>query len=166
MGDDEEGERKVGMLKFDQDIDMTVLPAGADGEGDDDDEEDLEGGASYKPKEGGRDARMAALMDADGNMLNGDIAVPETNETLSTGDRMEVDDATPAVEEEDDEVDELDAFMNSVQAEVKSVDKADKAKLRGKNIAELDGEDEEEEEEKVSEDEVEKVGMSAAEILA
>lgn len=145
MGEDDDGagDKKVGMLKFDGDVDMTVKGADED-EGDD---EDLEGGASYKPKDGDRDARMAALVDADE-----DESKPE--------DKMEVDG------EEEEEEDELDAFMNNVQKEVKNVDRADKAKLGAKGSV-LDPETVEAEEDEVeSEDEVEKVGMSAAEILA
>lgn len=177
MGDDEEGETKVGMLKFDGEIDMTVQPAGA-GDDEEDDEEDLEGGASYKPKEGGRDARkaiLADLEDGDSMMADAEGGVKEEviKEEVKTEDdtQMQVDvkpeeaGSAPA-DDEDEEVDELDAFMSGVQAQVKSVDKADKAKLKGKQIIDPDAEEEEDLEEPDEDDEVEKVGMSAAEILA
>ena len=150
MGEDDDGagDKKVGMLKFDNDVDMTVKGADED-EGDD---EDLEGGASYKPKDGDRDARMAALVEADG--------ADEDEEETKVEVKMDVDGA------EEEEEDELEAFMNNVQKEVKNVDRADKAKLGAKGSV-LDPEAvEDEEDEAESEDEVEKVGMSAAEILA
>lgn len=142
------------MLKFDDAVDMTVKGADED----DGDDEDLEGGASYKPKEGVRDARIAALMDGDAEMANGDDAEEAEEEKPEV--KMEVDG------EEEEEEDELEAFMNNVQKQVKSVDKADKAKLGAKGNV-LDPEAvEDEEDEAESEDEIEKVGMSAAEILA
>ncbi|ORY88071.1 hypothetical protein BCR35DRAFT_301984 [Leucosporidium creatinivorum] len=153
MGEDDDGsgDKKVGMLKFDDAVDMTVKAADED----DGDDEDLEGGASYKPKEGGRDARMAALMDGDTDMANGD----DDEEDEKPEAKMDVDG-------DEEEEDELEAFMNNVQKQVKSVDKADKAKLGAKGNV-LDPEAvEEEEDEAESEDELEKVGMSAAEILA
>ncbi|GAA6027580.1 hypothetical protein JCM8097_007933 [Rhodosporidiobolus ruineniae] len=162
MGDGDDGEgKKVGMIKFEGEIDMDV-GGGGEGEGEDDDEEDLEGGAVYR-KAGGKDAaaraaaRMAALEaeeeepeDADGDAKMGDAP------------------AAAAEEEEDEEEDELDAFMSTVNAQVKKVDKADEAKAVGKKLVEpmQNGEEEEEQGEVEDDDEVAKVGMSAQEILA
>ncbi|KAM0748987.1 P-loop containing nucleoside triphosphate hydrolase protein [Meredithblackwellia eburnea MCA 4105] len=76
-------------------------------------------------------------------------------------------------QEEEEEVDELDAFMMGVQAQVKTVDKADRAKLsaaaakkNGKVVLDPDADDGDDGEELGSEDEADKVGMSAADILA
>ena len=131
------------MVELEGEVDMTV-EVGDDG---DDDEEDLEGGASYKAREGGRDAFDIETAD--------ETAVP-------------VEDTKMEVEQEEEE-DELEAFMSSVQAKVKNVDKEDKAKLvasRGKKAMPVDAEAEEEADEVDSEDEMDKVGLSAAEILA
>ncbi|KAK4049003.1 pre-mRNA processing RNA-helicase [Microbotryomycetes sp. JL201] len=194
MGDDEDDEggnreTKIGMLKFDDEVDMTVRAAAEDEE-DEGDDEDLEGGASYKAKDGARDERMAALRgeeDAptstamEGVVQDVSEVKPDTgadDTPAKSGDKMDVDeprpngaDTIPASApngDEQDEVDELDAYMNQVQAEVKSVDKADRAKLRGKQASQvLDPDaDDDADEDVVEQDDVDKVGMSAAEILA
>lgn len=117
---------------------MDVVPV----EGDED-EEDLEAGASYKAREGGRDAFDVEMVE-------------------------QVEEDTK-MEEEEDEVDELEAFMSGVTKQVKTVDASDKARLlsvgNGKKVnlgePEVDYADEVE-----SEDEVDKVGNSAEAILA
>lgn len=148
LGEDVE-ERGIRMVQLDGEVDMTV-EAGDDG---DDDEEDLEGGVVFKAREGGRDARPDVDM-ADGTADTNGVA-PEP-----TADAMEV----------EEEEDELEAFMSSVQAKVKNVDKEDKAKLaassKGKKTTLAGPEAADDEDEVESEDEVDKVGLSAAEILA
>ncbi|PWN53115.1 P-loop containing nucleoside triphosphate hydrolase protein [Violaceomyces palustris] len=75
--------------------------------------------------------------------------------------------------DEDEEEDPLDAFMNSVKSEVKQVDEEDKKKLaksgkdKGKALSTLTGEEYSSgEEEKVEEDELDKVGTNAEDLIA
>ncbi|GAA6053094.1 hypothetical protein JCM3770_000381 [Rhodotorula araucariae] len=164
-GEEDDGGRRMGMIKFDAtdgDTDMGA-PAAVQGGAEDDDDEDSdldEEGAAYRARANAvRAARMAALTGAD-------EVKPEEG-----GDKMEVDGVEGAVTkkeevaEDDDEDDELEAFMKGVQKQVRTVDKADAAKL-GKAPVLLEpaepGDDEEDEEE----DELAKVGMSAQDILA
>ncbi|GAA6007773.1 hypothetical protein JCM10207_004869 [Rhodosporidiobolus poonsookiae] len=145
--DDDESSKKPSLVKIEGDIDMSV--GGEDGS---DDDEDLEGGGGFKGKENAAirmARRMAALQDE-----------PE-EETAEEDTEMKVEGAA----EDDDEEDELEAFMNSVNAQVRKVDKADKAKVDGKAVQPPE-EDEEDEGEGEDEDELGKVGMSAQEILA
>ncbi|GAA5897522.1 hypothetical protein JCM5296_001149 [Sporobolomyces johnsonii] len=154
-GEDDEGKKKIGMIKFEGEVDMSLGDGAGDG---DDDEEDLEGGAVYKAKgDEGRAARMAALVQEqeDTAMENGE---EEGEEEQSTA-KMDVDGA------EEEEEDELDAFMKGVNDQVKNVDKADRAK--GKRVVDLSEHaeplDDADEEEQNEED---AVGMSAQDILA
>ncbi|KAM0787431.1 hypothetical protein ACM66B_003512 [Microbotryomycetes sp. NB124-2] len=193
--DDDSKDTKIGMLKFEGEVDMTVRAAAEDDE-DEGDDEDLEGGASYKAKDGARDERMAALRDEEGGSGTGASApmgdVEMENPDASSeavkqvvDEKMDVDDdhrtgatsskgtvaAQNESEQQDEEVDELEAYMNQVQAQVKSVDKADRAKLKGKQqaaqVLDPDADDDGSDDDGAAdEDEVDKVGMSAAEILA
>ena len=84
--------------------------------------------------------------------------------------------AEPTMDLDDDEVDPLDAYMNSVSAEVKKVDASDRTKLgstaNGKKgvklgAADVDGVLEDDEDQEVAPvDEFEKAGVDAAEIMA
>lgn len=113
-------------------------------EGEEEDGEDLEGGVSYRGREGGRDG------------------FTEKEEV-----KMEVD--VVMKEEEEEEIDELEAFMSGVTKEVKNVDASDRAKLLSLPMREVvpTGEEVVEEEDEVeSEDELDKVGTKAEDILA
>ncbi|CEQ40239.1 SPOSA6832_01837 [Sporobolomyces salmonicolor] len=159
-GEDDEGKKKIGMIKFEGEVDMSLGDGAGDG---DDDEEDLEGGAVYKAKgDEGRAARMAALVQEqeDTTMENGDEEVKDEQSKQ----KMDVDGAEEEEEEEEEE-DELDAFMKGVNDQVKNVDKADRAK--GKRVVDVSEHteplDDAEEEEQNEED---AVGVSAQDILA
>lgn len=139
-------------MNFDtgDDVDMDV---NLDDMDDDDDEEDLEGGVVFKARAGGR----AGNMDAEETVENG----------------MEVDETETKVVVEEEEEDELEMFMSGVQAQVKTVDQEDQAKLgttgKSKNARLVEPEAKEEEEgpaEPDSDEDLDKVGDSAAELLA
>lgn len=148
MGEDDDVERKPGMIKFEGEIDMS-MGAGGDVamEDDGDEEDDLDEDAKFSGKDAV--ARAAARM----------AALEAANEEEQEDVKME-----DGVKEEDEEEDELDAFMNSVNAKVKKVDAADKVKIGIKASEPIKTEEEVEEVEE--EDEEAKVGMSAQEILA
>lgn len=161
-GEDDGDERKpaLGMFKIEGDIDMNVDAAGDEKLGsEDEDDEELEGGAAYRADANAmREARMAALRNAEGLDRAEAMHIDEKPTTAAEG----------VAEEEEEEEDELEAFMKSVQKEVKNVDKADKDKLatrKGQVLLEptdpSEGEDEVEEE-----NELDKVGVSAQDILA
>lgn len=161
-GEDDGDERKpaLGMFKIEGDIDMNVDAAGDEKLGsEDEDDEELEGGAAYRADANAmREARMAALRNAEGLDRAEAMQIDEKPTTAAQG----------AAGEEEEEEDELEAFMKSVQKEVKNVDKADKDKLatrKGQVLLEPtdpgEGEDEVEEE-----NELDKVGVSAQDILA
>lgn len=145
--EDDEGETRMGLVEFGAEaVDMS-MEVGAEDEGEED-EEDLDGGAAYARKE----PREVVGMDVDTEEVAEEVPMQ-------------------AVEEEE-EVDELDAFMSNVQAEVKNVDKQDKARLGGgkavdrmSKLVEPENEDGDDDEEP-SEDEVDRVGDSASDILA
>lgn len=157
--EDEEDTKKIGFMSFDNDDDNDVDMNGNDEAmyDEEEDEEDLEGGVVFKAREGGRDANRGVdeSMDVD------------STASLTTN--------VPVVEE-DEEEDELEMFMSGVQAQVKNVDNEDRAKLGGgtplntkgkisKNAL-VEPEAGEERPDAGSEDEVDKVGDSAADILA
>lgn len=151
--EDDEGE-KMGLLDFGaEEVDMN-MELGAEEEGEED-EEDLDGGAAYARKE----PREVVGMD-----LDTDVTVEVVEEEV----------AIEAVEEEEEEVDELDAFMSNVQAQVKNVDKQDKARLGGgktaidrkSKLVEPENEDGDGDDDEPSGDEVDRVGDSASDILA
>ena len=139
-------------------IDMTI---GVAGEGDADDTEDLEGGAVYKLREGetGRDA--------DDEKMDVDV-------------KPSVVDAVPDAkfnkrEEPQDDEDDLEAYMNSISAEVKRVDDADRMKLGGGKAdkkpsvaADANGllDEDGDEGEASDDDDPDKTGLSTEEILA
>lgn len=155
FGAEEVEDVKVGMMRFEGEIDMRMDVEGD--EGDEGDDEDLEGGAAYKAREGGRDA-----FDAEMNLT---IEEPSEETQQGKGDKMEINE-----EPVEEEYDELDAFMSGVAATVKDVDASDKMRLGGppvKKTVLFDPEAGEVEEEIVqSEDEIDKVGMGAEDILA
>ncbi|GAA5903728.1 hypothetical protein JCM8208_006560 [Rhodotorula glutinis] len=181
-GDDEGGGRKMGMIRFD---DVAVedgteggaqSAAGAEGAGlgeeDEDEDSDLdEEGAAYRARANAvRAARMAALLGAEAAASSG---VKKEEDEGEDEDKMDVDEPASAAggakveEDEEEEEDELEAFMKGVQKQVRTVDKADAVKLGTKKAPEVleaaePGEDDGDEEE----DELAKVGMSAADILA
>lgn len=167
-GEDDGDERKpaLGMFKIEGDIDMNVDGTTGDVLGsDDDDDEELEGGAAYRADAlAMREARMAALRNAEGLDRAEAMQIDEKPDSAGAAAN------TQSVQDggEDEEEDELEAFMKSVQKEVKNVDKADQAKLAGRKGQVLleptePGEAEEEVEE---EDELDKVGVTAQDILA
>lgn len=143
-------------MRFEGEIDMR-MDAEVEGAEDEGDDEDLEGGAAYKAREGGRDAFDTEMKDEEEEPVEITTTAPE--------DKMEI------VEEPvEEEYDELEAFMSGVAATVKNVDASDKARLGGpvvKKAVLFDPEAGEVEEEIVaSEDEIDKVGMGAEDILA
>ncbi|SCV67635.1 BQ2448_5246 [Microbotryum intermedium] len=170
LGEDDDGEKKIGLIKFDGEVDLSLQDGG---EEDLDDDEDLEGGVVFKGKVEDAMRRRAKELELEERKPDG-MEVDDGDEEgkeVKEEDRMDQDGKVKD-EDEEEEVDELDAFMNSVQAEVKSVDKLDRAKLKGANgpsgsgPGENEDEDDDEDEKVVEDDEAEKVGMSAADILA
>ena len=164
-GNEDEAVVGVGMMKFDA-IDEADLKVGGE-DWDEDDEEDLDASASYKVRETGKD------VDVDTEMVEAVEVVAEPSG------EMEVESAPIVAEvvkedtamEEEEEVDELEAFMSGVTKQVMIVDESDRAKLlstaTGKKVAPVEGEPEVDEEDKAeSEDEIDKVGMKAEDILA
>ncbi|GAA5825519.1 hypothetical protein JCM11251_000270 [Rhodosporidiobolus azoricus] len=172
--EDEDGEgKKPGMIKFDDEVDLNVkAPGDGDVDMDDEDDEDLDGGGGAFKGRDNAAIRAAARMRAIEAEMAGEGGDGEAEE-----EKMQVDEEEEEVgeekkqeEAEDEEEDELDAFMSTVNAQVKKVDTADQAKAKGKNNrVGMKMEDEEEEEKEDGDlelDEMEKVGMSAQEILA
>lgn len=155
-GEDDDGKKRIGMVRIEGDVDLSMDVTGEGDAGDEDDDEDLEGGVVYAQREGGRG----------GDAEEADVKM-EVDETPVEAAGVVV----PAVIEEEEE-DELEKFMMGVQKMVKTVDKQDKAKLStptngsGKAKKEEIDDDDDDEDVGVSEDEAEKVGMSAADILA
>lgn len=176
-GDDEDdGRKKPGMIKIEGDIDMAAAGAGSD---DEDDEEDLEGGAAYRANAHGmREARMAALRNQEGadreeKMQLDSADAPASAVKEDDDSKMDVDapaGTNGAAEEEEDEEDELEAYMKSVQKQVRNVDKEDQAKMaqgrKGQVLLEPTEPGEDENQDGGDENELDKVGTSAQDILA
>lgn len=164
MGGEDDGEERkpaLGMIKIEGDIDMNVDGAAEENlNSEDEDEEELEGGAAYRADAMAmREARMAALRNAEGL---------DRAEAMQVDEKPDVSADAAAGAEDDDEEDELEAFMKSVQKQVKNVDSADQAKLAGRKGQVLlePAEPGEAEEDVEEENELDKVGVSAQDILA
>ncbi|GAA6062136.1 hypothetical protein JCM10212_003171 [Sporobolomyces blumeae] len=167
-GEEDDGARKIGMIKFE---DVESGTAGAADDDDDDDDEDLEGGASYKGGAEAREKRMRALVEQESLQTGATEAEPVKMEIdgapSAEGAKEEAKDDV-AMADEDEEVDELDAFMSQVNKEVKNVEKEDRKKLRASGGQKTNDptENGEEEDEEDAENEEEQVGMTAKDILA
>ncbi|GAA5878863.1 hypothetical protein JCM16303_007210 [Sporobolomyces ruberrimus] len=174
--EDEAGEKKIGMIKFEDSLDGAN--GGGDEEDDDDDEEDLEGGVSYKGGAEAREKRMREIQAAEEKGEQpGEVKMEVDAGEEIVGEDVKMDEDVPettpetaeaAKVEEDEEEDELDAFMSQVNKEVKIVEKEDKRKLgggksRNEEVVMKNGEEAGEEEEEVEE---ENTGMTAKDILA
>ncbi|KDE05570.1 hypothetical protein MVLG_04065 [Microbotryum lychnidis-dioicae p1A1 Lamole] len=174
LGEDDDGEKKIGLIKFEGEVDLSFQDSG---EEDLDDDEDLEGSVVFKGKVEEAMRRRAKELEleeknGDGIHVDGEAGEGESKNVKEEEGKMDQAGEPKLEAEEEEEVDELDAFMNGVQAEVKSVDKLDRAKLkgasgpRGSGPGENEDEDDDDNEQVIEDDEAEKVGMSAADILA
>ncbi|BGP24315.1 pre-mRNA-processing ATP-dependent RNA helicase DDX46/PRP5 [Rhodotorula toruloides] len=177
--DDDDGRKKPGMIKIEGDIDMRAAGAGSDDDSEED-EEDLEGGAAYRANAHGmREARMAALRNQEGADREEKMMLDSGEDASTTAavkgedeEKMDADAAAPTkgAPEEDDEEDELEAYMKSVQKQVRNVDKADQYKMaqgrKGQLLLEPTEPGEDEDQDEGDENELDKVGTSAQDILA
>ncbi|KAG1863409.1 P-loop containing nucleoside triphosphate hydrolase protein [Suillus tomentosus] len=111
---------------------------------------------------------------ADGEASVGDLEVDDDDEEANRMDQAIKSKAADAMEEDEDAVDPLDAFMSSVSVEVKKVDEEDLKKMIGvkgissKPLAERMGDDGEDEvmEAVVVEDELDTTDLNPEDILA
>lgn len=185
LAEDDEVETRVGLVPFSSGAAGVAaaqeLEAAGDLEDEEDDDEDLEGGVVFKAREGGRDGRIVDSEKTGGEGEGEDVEMVDAKPVEEVVEMVvEEEVAAPVAPEvaEEEEIDELDMFMSTVQAQVKNVDMEDQAKLssngkpsKSSKVSHLidpeaDGQDPEEEEAVESEDEIEKVGMTAADILA
>lgn len=109
---------------------------------------------------------------ADGEASVGDLEVDDDDEEANRMDQAIKSKAAVAMEEDDDAIDPLDAFMSGVSEEVKKVDEDDLKKMNGSKVsrepmAERMGDEEEDEViEAVIEDELDTTELNPEDILA